>query len=82
MRLNWEDTIMKIVYSSGGEVDLQFIYKKIPELIDLTSEHLKETQWGGRPAFQHIVRSYISNLCQAGRLINISRGRYRLNDFK
>ena len=66
--------------SHSGEVDLRDIYRDIGSFIELTSEHLEATQWGGRPAYQHQVRSHITNLCQAGYLIKVSRGRYLITE--
>jgi predicted transcriptional regulator of viral defense system len=35
---------------------------------------------GGRPAYEHIVRSTIHNLQEAGYLARVGRGRYCLTD--
>jgi len=75
---NWEGVIYKAIESMGGEADLQDIYATLPGLIKLAEAHLRETNWGGRPAYHHLVRSYISNMCQSGLLQRVSRGRYKL----
>jgi hypothetical protein len=46
--------------------------------IELTPEHLRETEWGGRPAYHHQVRSHVSNLCQPADLRRVSRGQYEI----
>lgn len=74
----WEDAILDAVASAGGEADLSHIYSTLQGTMQLTKQHLRATQWGGRPAYQHQVRSHITNLCQAGALRWVSRGRYAL----
>jgi len=75
---DWGWVIYHTMESLGGEADLQEIYRKLPDFIDLTERHLRLTKWGGRPAYHHIVRSYISNMCQDELLQWISRGRYKI----
>lgn len=74
----WEALIYQCIESMGGEADLQEIYRRLPDFIDLTERNLRITKWGGRPAYHHIVRSYISNMCQSGLLQRVSRGQYRI----
>ncbi|TET43016.1 MAG: hypothetical protein E3J66_02550 [Dehalococcoidia bacterium] len=76
----WETAILKSINSLGGEAGLQQIYERLAAYIQLTEEDLTETKWGGRPAYQHQVRSHVTNLRQAGALIRISRGRYSLTE--
>ena len=78
----WEGVIYHTIESLGREADLQEIYKKLPDFIDLTEEHLRITKWGERPAYHHIVRSYISNMCQSGLLRRTLRGRYKIIEYK
>ena len=78
----WEGVIYRAIESLGGEADLQEIYRKLPDLIDLTEEHLRTTKWGRRPAYEHIVRSYIPNMCQSKLLRWVSRGRYRIIEYQ
>jgi len=77
----WEMIIYQSIESMGGEADLQGIYKEIPNRMDLTESHLRITKWGERPAYHHIVRSYISNMCQSGLLHRTSRGRYKITEY-
>lgn len=77
----WEQAIYRSIESLGGQADLQEIYKKLPAFIDLTEGHLGITKWGERPAYHHIVRSYISNMCQSGLLHKTSRGRYKITEY-
>lgn len=81
-RRQWELTILKIVLSLDGVASLQQIYRSLEEneFMKLTKNDLKETQWEGRPAYQHQVRSHISNLTQAGDLTRISRGVYAITE--
>ena len=74
----WGMAILRCINSLGGAAHLQQIYERLPNFIDLTEMHLRATKWGGRPAYQHQVRSHITNLCQDGELIRISRGFYAL----
>ncbi len=76
MKEMWEYSILQCIDSLGGKADLQQIYKKIPYFIELSDEHWKKTY--GRPAYQHQIRSHITNLCQSGNLAKISRGCYSL----
>ena len=77
----WEGIIYRSIESLGGEADLQEIYNKLPDFIDLTEGHLRMTKWAGRPAYHHIVRSYISNMCQSGLLHRTLRGRYKITEY-
>ena len=72
----WEDAILDAVASAGGEADLSRIYSALQRTMQLTEKHLRATQWGGRSAYQHQVRSHTTNLCQAVALRWVSRGRY------
>ena len=74
----WEMSILKSIASFGGEAPLPQIYERIHSFIEMTNNDLRETQWGGRPAYQHQIRSHISNLCQERSLRRLSRGRYTL----
>jgi len=74
----WEVAILKSIESFGGEAMLQQIYRKLSDYVEMSEYHLRETQWGARPAFQHQVRSHISNLVQADQLVRVARAKYRL----
>jgi hypothetical protein len=74
----WELAILQSVNLLGGEGDLQEIYRTLPRFIQLTPVHLAPTKWGGRPAYEHQVRSHVTNLRQAGELAWKARGRYAL----
>lgn len=78
---NWEGVIHHTIESLGGEADLQEIYDKLHDFIDLTEWHLRVTKWGGRPAYHHIVRSYVTNMCQSGLLHRTSRGHYKIAEY-
>jgi 5-methylcytosine-specific restriction protein A len=72
----WKYHILRCIDLLGGKADLKQIYKKIPDLKELNEDHYKE-QWG-RPAYHHVIRGYITDLCQSGDLNRISRGEYSL----
>ena len=76
----WELAILQSIHALGGEAGLQDIYRKLPSFTDITDKDWRETEWGGRPAFQHQVRSHITNLCDAGDLQKVERGRYALTE--
>ena len=77
-RYNWEIAILKCIKSLGGEAELQRIYERIANFVELQEEHLRETY--GRPAYHHQVRSHIKNLCESGELIQKDRGVYALTE--
>lgn len=74
-------TIYQSIEVLEGEADLQDIYKGIRNRKDLTKRHLRVTKWGERPAYQHLVRSYISNMCQSGCIHGTSRGHYKITKY-
>jgi hypothetical protein len=74
----WELAVLQAVAQLGGQATLAGIYSHLEHLLPLTAHHLRPTRWSGRPAYQHQVRSHISNLRQAGALRWVSRGMYAL----
>ena len=74
----WEVTILRIMQELGSSADLSHVYRALEEGPSLTANDLRETKWGGRPAYQHQVRSHVSNLCKAKQLRNVARGRYEI----
>ena len=78
---HWEMTIYQSIESLGGEACLQEIYKEIRNHKELTERALRITKWGERPAYHHLVRSYITNMCQSGLLQRVSRGRYKITRY-
>ncbi|MFH1596237.1 MAG: winged helix-turn-helix domain-containing protein [Pseudomonadota bacterium] len=77
---DWDTAILMCVRDIGKEAMLQQIYRKIGNYIQLSNKHLEGTQYGGRPAFQHEVRSFISNLCDSGYLVRLDRGVYSITE--
>ena len=75
---DWEFAILEVVYHLGRKGCLQEIYAQLEEHYPLSEHALGETVYGGRPAYQHQVRSHISNLCQKQDLVRIERGCYSL----
>lgn len=79
----WETAILKSVNSVGGTATTREIYTELESgrFIKLSTNDLKITQWGGRPSYQHQVRSHLSNLVQSGDLERVSRGVYLLTSY-
>jgi hypothetical protein len=77
---DWNFAILSCINGLGKEVTLQQIYRRIGNYITLTEDHLKATVHGGRPAYQHEVRSYISNLCEEGYLQRLDKGVYSITE--
>jgi len=78
----WELAILKSISSRGGKADTKSIYVDLTsgKFINLEDKHLLSTVHGGRPAYQHQVRSHLSNLKQTGNLTKVSRGIYSITD--
>ncbi len=76
----WEFAILEIINGLGGDGCLQEIYAKLEEFYPLSDHALRETIYGGRPGYQHEVRSFISNLCKKGDLVRLERGCYSLTE--
>jgi hypothetical protein len=74
----WETVILTGFHSLGGEAGLQALYKFLEKDTPLPRQHLRATRYGGRPAYQHQVRSHVSNLCDSGDLRRVERGRYAI----
>jgi hypothetical protein len=75
---DWEIAILKSFRHWGGHSALNRINKTVGSFIELTPHHLRATIYGGRAAYVHAVRSYVSNLCQDGYLNRARRGEYSL----
>lgn len=73
---NWEEVILKCFKLEGNEADEQRVYKRIPDFIQLTEEHLKETY--DQTNYHHQVRTHIAKLKKSGDLVEKGRGRYAL----
>ena len=77
---SWERAILKAYHVAARYcADNNWIYKRVGDYIALSAYH-KRTASGGRPAYEHIVRSNIHNLREAGYLKQVGRGRYCLTD--
>ena len=76
-----ESQILTALLALGGAASLGDVYARlesVPNLLDAAD--LLPTMYGGRPAYQHAVRSHVTNLCQSGHLVRVSRGTYRLTE--
>jgi predicted RNase H-like HicB family nuclease len=74
----WSEGILEAINSLGNEASLQEIYGTLKEHFSLDQAYLRPTRHGGRPAYQHEVRSLVSNLVEDGYLERVGRARYRL----
>lgn len=74
----WEIAILRWINSIGDAASLKQMYKRIGKFKELSKSDLRTTEHGGRPAYQHQMRSHISNLYQTGEVKRISRGLYSL----
>lgn len=76
--MQWEQLLLQSVRSLGGKASLPDLYSWLERQNVLTAKHLRSTIYGGRPAYQHQVRSHISNLCEQGTLVRVAPGVYAL----
>lgn len=79
---NLETALLRIINDRGTQACNSQIYKALEggNYFKLQKHHLRETIYGGRPAYQHEVRSYLSNLVQEGRIRRLSRGEYEITE--
>ncbi len=79
--MSWREAILRCVVAREGTAHCQDIYKDVGKFISLSPSHLRDTRYGGRPAYQHEVRSYLSNLRRDGALNLVQRGTYKITAF-
>ena len=82
-KVDWENKILLLFHQLGGMATLKQLYElveKRQDMFELKPEHFRPTKWGGIPAFEHQVRSHISNLRQSENLRWIDTGRYELTE--
>src|SRR5687768_12626492 len=75
---SWELAILEALYHLGDKGSLQQVNESLKAGYPLSEAHLRETQWGGRAAYKHQVRSHLSNLYQKGNVVRLKRGYYAL----
>jgi hypothetical protein len=84
----WELAILRIVDALQGTKDLVTttdIYEALEQgtFRELTEQDLRRPpEWGGKPAYQYMVLTYLSRLVRAKKpdLDRVSRGVYRITD--
>jgi len=78
--VRWDVVLLRIINSRRGRAYTHQIYADLERglFVTLSEAHLRETVYGGRPAYQHEVRSFLSNLSKTGDLRRVSRGEYVL----
>ena len=76
----WEIAILKSIYCRKGKANTQQIYTDMESrtFIALNENDLRMTKYGDRPAYQHQVRSHLSNLAQAEDIQKVARGVYSI----
>jgi hypothetical protein len=74
----WEVVLLSAFRALGGSAELRDIYLYLERHALMRPHHTRPTKWGGRPAYQHQVRSHVVNLMQAGDLTRLARGHYVL----
>jgi len=78
---SWELAILKAYHQAARYcADNDWIYKRVSDFKALSAYDKRATTHGGRPAYEHVVRSTIHNLREAGYLQRVGRGRYCLTD--
>ncbi len=77
---NWESALFAIISARGGTASNFQIYEDLESgrFMLLEAHHLRATVHGGRPAYQHSVRSYLSKLVAQRKLISPSLGVHSL----
>jgi len=77
---NLGTAILQIIKDHGAQASNSQIYTALEggNYFKLQERHLRATIYGGRPAYQHEVRSYLSNLVQEGLITRLSRGVYEI----
>ncbi len=74
----WKTCIVEGLRSLGGEADMVDIYKWVESMDWLGKKDMEDSGYGGRPGYQHALRSYASMMVKKGELVRVSRGRFRL----
>jgi hypothetical protein len=74
----WQKEITDALRNLRGTVSLGDIYKWLENHGNLTEEELSASPYGGRPWFQHSIRSTCSNMARTGKIQHIGSGLYRL----
>lgn len=79
---NFATAILKIIYDNGPKIMTSQIYKVLEgaNYYRLQEHHLEKTIYGGRLAYQHQVRSYLSNMVQDGLAERLERGVYGITE--
>lgn len=72
----WRVCVSDALQEYGGVAELQEIYSWVESSGWLGERD--ETDWRGRPMYQHSVRACIAKMRKKGELERVSRGRYRL----
>ena len=73
----WKDLLLRALRSLGSEADMLDIYKWVEANTELPERYLEDSGYGGRPRYQHILRSYASKMVKNRELERVHRGRFR-----
>ena len=76
----WEIAILRSIDYRGGRARNYEIFAELESgrFISLSDNHLRVTDYGGRPAYKHQVRKHLSNLERARDLNRVARGTYQI----
>ena len=74
----WETCIVQGLREFGGEADMVDIYKYVETLDWFGKRDLEDSPHGERPRYTHSLRACASTMVKSGKLIRVSRGRFRL----
>lgn len=77
---NWEAILLAIISARGGTARNFEIYEDLESgrFMSLEAHHIRESVHGGRPAYKHSVRSYLSKMVAKGELVSAGRGVHSL----
>jgi hypothetical protein len=80
--IEWEYHILEKISDLGGSACLKQIYDVIEHdrSFRLSADQRRRTAYGNRPAYQHQVRSHLSNLLPKDEVIRIKRGCYQMTE--
>ena len=76
--IDCRNILLKIISGHNGAVSTQDIYKALETGRYLNTHEMRSTpQYGGRPAYQHSIRSYLSKMVKDGSIEKVGRGEYK-----
>jgi len=74
----WRTVIREGLRASGGTSDLVDLYAWIAGNVDLLPREAAESPHQGRPYYENTIRGIANDMADAGLLVRVARGRFRL----